>query len=274
LTTCTIDDAARVKAVLERYRPGVVFHLAGVSQVGAAHASPLDAMRINAGGTAALLEGVRLTVPAARVVFASTTAVYGASSAANWDEDSPLAPVSAYGGSKAAAELIGRTYAAAYGLSIVALRCTNVYGPGDPNPARLVPSLVADLLGGRRPRMRSTGTAALDYLFVHDAVRAFIRAAARLEDRTIASGAFNLSAGGRASALEITQMLARFAGRPALAPETGEERESAPGAVSAERARNQLGWAPQWTLEDGLRQTVQWYIDAPCAIGRGAAEEI
>ena len=157
LSMCAIEDAPRIQELLHQHRPVVVFHLAGASQVGAAHASPLEAMRVNVGGAAALFEGVRLVVPTAPVVFASTIAVYGASAAVDGSEDSPMAPASAYAGSKAAAEMIGRTYAASYGLAVISLRCTNVYGPGDPNAARLVPSIIDDLLSGRTPRLRSAG---------------------------------------------------------------------------------------------------------------------
>lgn len=290
LRTLAIEDAAAVQQVLDEYRPVVVFHLAGASQVGAAHASPLDAMRVNAGGSAALFEGVRRVVPAAPVVFASTTAVYGVPARGAGappapaidaerrldvylDEDSPMAPTSAYGGSKAAAEMIARTYAASYDLAIVALRCTNVYGPGDPNRARLVPSLVDDLLSGRTPRLRSKGTASRDYLFVDDAVRGFVHAAVRLEDGEVPSGAFNLTGGASVSALEMARLLGGITGQPAVVPETGAEPESSPPTASAERARTRLGWMPQWTLEEGLRRTVHFYISATCAARRAAAGE-
>jgi dTDP-glucose 4,6-dehydratase len=237
-----------------------VFHLAGASQVGAAQASPLHALRVNVGGAATLLEAVRIAVPEAPVVLASTTAVYGATPSPAWTEDSPMNPVSAYAGSKAAAEVIGQTYAAAYGLKVVSLRCTNVYGPGDPNPGRLVPSLVDDLLAGRTPRLRSAGTAPRDFLYVEDAVRGFVRAAARLDDGIVTSGAFNVSSGTAASALEMMTRLARLTGRPEVAAQTGAEQESAPATVSSARARTELGWAPQWTLDEGLRETVRAYI--------------
>lgn len=265
-----IENASRMQELLDDLRPAAVFHLAAASQVGAAQASPLHVMRVNVGGTVALLEAVRLFVPAAPVVCASTTAVYGAGEGQAWTEDSPLAPASAYAGSKAAAEMIARTYAASYGLKIASLRCTNVYGPGDPNVARLVPSLVASLLSGRTPRLRSAGTAPRDFLYVEDAVRGFTRAAARLDDGAMESGPLNLSAGTSVSALEMTRLVGRLTGQPAAIFEPGPEAESAPGAVSSERARMRLGWTPQWTLEDGLRETVRSYISATCAT-RGEA---
>jgi CDP-glucose 4,6-dehydratase len=274
LRMLAIEDAAAIHEVLAEHRPVAIFHLAGTSQVGAAHAFPLDAMGVNVGGSAALVEGVRRVVPAASVVFASTTAVYGVSSggadAPAFNENSPLAPSSAYGGSKAAAEMIAQAYAASYGLAIVALRCTNVYGPGDPNLARLVPSLIDDLVSGRTPRLRSNGTTPRDYLFVDDAVRAFVLAAACLEGRVVPGGAFNLAGGVTASALEMTQLLGRLTGRPAVVPETGAEAESAPATASAARAHAQLGWMPRWTLEEGLRRTVHCSASNVCtARGEG-----
>jgi CDP-glucose 4,6-dehydratase len=270
IATVPIENASRMQEVLDDLRPAAIFHLAAASQVGAAQASPLHAMRVNVGGTVALLEAVRLFVPGAPVICASTTAVYGANNGHEWAEDSPLAPGSAYAGSKAAAEMIARTYAASYGLKIASLRCTNVYGPGDPNLARLVPSLVGDLLNGRTPRLRSAGTAPRDFLYVEDAVRGFARAAARLDDDAIEGGPINLSAGTSVSALEMTRLLARLTGHPGIVSEPGPELESVPGAVSAERARVRLGWTPQWTLEDGLRETVRSYISTAYAV-RGEA---
>ena len=104
-------------------------------------------------------------------------------------------------------------------------------------------------------------------------MRAFVRAAARLEDRAVESGAFNLSAGTSVSALEMTGLLGRLTGRPAVVPQTGADTESVPGTVSAERARTRLGWTPQWTLEEGLRKTVHSYIGATCVARREAAGE-
>ena len=256
-----IEDAAAMQRVVEQHRPAVVFHLAGASQVGAAHSSPADAVRVNAGGTAVLLDAIRTFVPDAVVVMASTAAVYGAPAAAAIAEDTALAPSSPYAGSKAAAEMIARGYAAAYGLKIVALRCANVYGPGDPNPERLVPSVMTALLSGRSPELRSRGTAPREFLYVKDAVRGFARAATRLDDGSVGVAAINLGSDSRVTALDLARTLTRLAGHPALDVITGPDVDVVPGSMSSDRALQLLGWRPEWTLDDGLRETVAAYVN-------------
>lgn len=255
-----IEDAIGMQRVVEQHRPAAVFHLAGASQVGAAHVSPADAVRVNAGGTAALLDAVRSHVPEAVVVIASTAAVYGMRAAAAMAEDTALAPASPYAGSKAAAEMIARGYAAAYGLKVMALRCANVYGAGDPNPERLVPSVMTALLCGRSPQLRSCGTAPRDFLYVKDAVRGFARAAARLDDGSVRVAAINLGSGTHVSALDVTRRLALLAGHPTLEVITGSAADLVPGSMTNDRAHELLGWRPAWTLEDGLRETVGVYV--------------
>jgi nucleoside-diphosphate-sugar epimerase len=256
-----IEDAAGMRRVVDEHRPAAVFHLAGASQVGAAHSSPADAVRVNAGGTVVLLDAVRGTAPDAVVVIASTAAVYGPPAAAALAEDAPLAPSSPYAASKAAAEMIARGYAAAYGLKVVALRCANVYGPGDPNPERLVPSVMTALLCGRSPQLRSRGTAPRDFLYVKDAVRGLARAAARLDDGSVRVAAINLGSGTSVSALDLTRRLAQLAGHPTLEVITGSDADLVPGSMTNARAHQLLGWRPEWTLDDGLRETVAAYVN-------------
>ena len=254
-----VEDALGMRRVFELYRPAAVFHLAGASQVGAAHASPAEAVGVNAAGTAVLLDAVRSQARDAVVVLASTSAVYGTQAAAT--EDAPLTPLSPYAGSKAAAEMIARAYAAAYRLKIVALRCANVYGAGDPNPERLVPSVMTALLSGHAPRLRSTGTAPRDFLYVKDTVRGFARAAARLDDGSVDVAAINLGSGTSVSALEVSRKLTRLTGYATLDVITGSDVDLVPGSMTNDRAHQLLGWRPAWTLDDGLRETVASYVN-------------
>jgi CDP-glucose 4,6-dehydratase len=262
LESVALEDEHAMRGLIDDCRPAAVFHLAAASQVGDAHASPVGAVKANAGGTAVVLDSVRRTVPAAPVVIASTAAVYGNTTAGEIDEDSPLAPASPYAGSKAAAEMIARSYASAYGLKVVALRCTNIYGAGDPNPDRLIPSVMTALMSGVAPRLRNNGAAPRDFLYVEDAVRGFLRAAAWLDEGAGPATALNMGSHDRVSPIEVARRLATLAGQPALTAVPGEGSEAAIGSIAIARARRLLGWEPRWTLNDGLRTTVAGYLTA------------
>jgi CDP-glucose 4,6-dehydratase len=261
-----LEDDEAMRSLIDEYRPEVVFHLAAASQVGEAHASPVDAVKANVGGTALVLDSIRRAVPAAPVVMASTAAVYGTTTSGDIDEDWPLAPASPYAGSKAAAEMVARSYAAAYGLKVVALRCTNIYGAGDPNPERLIPSVMTALRSGCAPRLRNNGAAPRDFLYVEDAVRGFLRAAAGLDEGNGLSPALNLGSRHRVAPIEVARRLATLAGQPELGAVAGQGVEMPIASIAIERAKRLLGWEPRWTLNDGLHKTVAGYMTAAQAV--------
>jgi nucleoside-diphosphate-sugar epimerase len=256
-----IEDAVGMQRIAEQYRPAAVFHLAGASQVGAAHISPAEAVRVNVGGTGVLLDALRSNAPDAVVVIASTAAVYGTGSATALAEETPLSPSSPYAATKAAAEMIARGYAAAYGMKILALRCANVYGAGDPNPERLVPSVLTALVNGRPLQLRTCGSAPRDFLYVKDAVRGFACAVARLDDGRVTVPAINLGSGTRVAALELTRKLAMLAGHPMLEVITGPIADPVSVSMTNDRAEQLLGWRATWTLENGLHETVSGYVN-------------
>ena len=155
-----------------------VFHLGAQTQVGAANRSPLETWETNIRGTYMLLEAVREHDGGTRVVVASSDKAYGSHEELPYREDCALQPMYPYDVSKAATDMIARSYAATYDMPVAVTRLANVYGPGDVNWARLIPDTARALVRGERPVIRSDGTPVRDYLYVEDAAAAYLAVAA------------------------------------------------------------------------------------------------
>jgi CDP-glucose 4,6-dehydratase len=194
------------------------------------------------------------------VIVASSDKAYGPSAKLPYVEDQPLDAVYPYDASKAAADVIARSYWHTYGLPIAVTRFANLYGGGDLNASRLVPESVWAALAGRRPVIRSDGTPQRDFLYVEDAVGAYLAIAEAL-DRA-GGEAFNAGGGRPHAVLEIVKLVFAAAG----APFDPDIRGSGTPAGELDRQyvdHSKLtaltGWQPQVGLDEGLRRTVEWY---------------
>ena len=147
-----------------------VFHLAAQTIVGTAADSPAPTFDANVRGTWTLLEACREHGVEA-VVVASSDKAYGAHDELPYREDFALRPTAPYEASKAAADLIARSYWHSYGLPVAVTRFANIYGGGDTNFSRLIPEAVSAALDGRPPVLRSDGSPERDFLYVEDAAR-------------------------------------------------------------------------------------------------------
>jgi UDP-glucose 4-epimerase len=257
LAEVDICDEAAVGAVFAEARPERVFHLAAQIDVRRSVTEPAFDAAVNVGGTANVLDAARAT-GVGRVVFISTGgALYGegADKQLPLPESTPIAPLSGYGQSKFSAEGYLGLYERLHGLSGMALRLGNVYGPRqDPLGEAGVVAIFCGLLkDGGVPTVYGDGTQTRDYIYVGDVVSAALAAGA-----TRLGGAVNIGTGREASVLDIVRILGELAGRddfdPKFAPpRAGEVQRISLDAALAER---ELDWAPQTTLEQGLRLTL------------------
>jgi CDP-glucose 4,6-dehydratase len=254
-----IGDAAALERALRDQQPELVFHLAGEAIVGEAARAPAETFETNVRGTWNLLEACRV-LEAPRVVAASSARVYGRSPVAVRTESSPLEPADAYAASKAAADVIARSYWQAHGLRVAVARLGNVYGGGDMNASRLVPEAVWAALEGRAPVIRSGGTTRRDFLYVEDAVAAYLAIADLLVSGERAAGqAFNAGSDTRPSVLEVVGAVMAAAGRPFEADLWGADAGETDAAIDHSLLTELTGWRPRVELADGLRRTVAWY---------------
>jgi CDP-glucose 4,6-dehydratase len=270
-----LTEDGLVARALGEYEVDTVFHLAAQTIVGTANRSPLATFETNVRGTWLLLEACRLH-GAERVVVAASDKAYGASATLPYREDHPLQPRHPYDVSKAATDLIARSYWHTYGLPVAVTRFANLYGGGDLNRSRLVPEAIGAALAGRAPVIRSDGTPERDFLYVDDAVAAYLRLADALGDddrggeRAVRGEAFNAGGGRPHAVSEVVELICRLAGtdvapdvRGAGTPAGEIDRQW----VDPAKLRAATGWAPRVGLEEGLRRTIDWYRAHPEALG-------
>jgi UDP-glucose 4-epimerase len=236
----------------------VVFHLAARASVARSVEDPMTTHAANAYGTLVVLLEAR-DAGVKSVVYASSSSIYGDSETLPKSEEMPPAPLSPYAASKLAGEAYCRAFSLSYGLRTSPLRFFNVYGPRqDPNSeyAAVIPRFVARLLDGERPEVFGDGNQTRDFTFVGDAVESCLAAA----DTDLEGEPVNVAAGGRTSLLELLRILGELTGRD-VDPifhdaRTGDVRDS---QASIERAKDELGYGPAVSLDEGLRQTVDWF---------------
>ena len=246
-----------------------VFHLAAQPIVARANEAPAETFDINVRGTWLLLEACRAH-GVAGVIVASSDKVYGPVKEHPYLEDAQLIAGFPYDVSKAAADLIARSYWTTYGLPVATTRFTNVYGGGDGHGSRLIPDALAAALAGRDPVIRSDGSPRRDFLYVTDAVAAYLAIAdgLRAGHEGVRGEAFNGGAGRTYTVREVVECVCRLVGggvRPDIRGEgtPGELRDQ---EVDASKLREVTGWAPTVDLEDGLERTIAWYREYPSVL--------
>jgi CDP-glucose 4,6-dehydratase len=273
---CTVVDGDVVDAqALDRALIGgadAVFHLAAQTTVGAANRAPAETFDVNIRGTWTLLEACRRAGAGAVVVAASDHA-YGPHATLPFrEEDFALEPRYPYDVSKAATDLIARSYFHTYGLPVAVTRSSNVYGGGDLNWSRLVPEAVSAALAGRQPVIRSDGSPKRDFIYVEDAVRAFLALADVLgpEDGGARGEAFNVGGDEPHTVREIVELVCRLAGtdvEPDIRGTGTPAAEIRHKYVDSAKLRRTTGWRPEVPLEDGLERTIAWYRTHVQALG-------
>lgn len=262
VVTGALEDYAAVERAINEQEVDTVFHLGAQTIVGTAYRSPLPTFEANIRGTYNLLEACRVhTNLVERVVIASSDKAYGESEILPYKEEMPPLGRHPYDVSKSCTDLIAQAYYHTYGLPVVVARCGNIYGGGDTNWSRLIPGTIRSLYHGERPVLRSDGTFARDYVYVQDAVDAYMVMAEALNRCEVKGQAFNFGPQQPYTVVEIVATLRRLMGREDLEPVilnrvTGEIRNQ---YLSSLKAKRLLEWEPRYTLEQGLRETITWY---------------
>jgi CDP-glucose 4,6-dehydratase len=256
-----VTDYKLVERVLNEYEIDVVFHLAAQTIVPIANRAPLSTFETNIKGTWTLLEAARRAPKIRRVVVASSDKAYGAHEELPYTEDGPLLGHHPYDVSKACADRIAQTYAATYDLPVAVTRCANIYGGGDLNWSRLIPGTIRSVIRGKPPVIRSDGTLIRDYVYVQDAVAAYLRLAECMGVPGVTGEAFNFGMDDPKSVMEVVQAIIGVSEQPMLEPIVLAEacNEIHAQYLDSRKARRLLGWAPRYSLRDGLRETMAWY---------------
>ncbi len=268
-----VRDQETLERALGEYEIDTVLHLAAQTIVGIANRNPVSTLDTNIRGTWCLLEACRRSPAVRQIVLASSDKAYGGHDRLPYTEDTPLQGRHPYDVSKSCADLVGHAFARTYGLPVAITRCGNFYGGGDLNWNRIVPGTIRSVLRGERPIIRSDGTFVRDYIYVEDGAGAYLLLAEKLaENPDLRGEAFNFSHEAPATALAVVERILALMGSD-LDPDIRDEatHEIREQFLDSARARDLLGWAPRFTLDEGLRRTIAWYEEF---LGRsaGAAE--
>lgn len=246
-----------IGGVIEREKPDVVFHYAAHIEARESMADPVSDAGVNILGSLNVLEGCR-KAGVKKIIFASSGGeIYGSASEMPTPETYLPAPLSPYGVAKFSVEKYLDSYRRLFGLSYLAARYANVYGPRqNPNgEAGVVAIFTGKMLKGGQPLIHGDGRQTKDYIFIEDAVEATVSGFKKgLE------GVLNVGTGKEASVMEIFNKIRGLTGssceeKHVPLPACGFER----GCLSIGRAEKELGWRPKHSLDQGLEKTVEWF---------------
>ena len=273
-----ICDAASISAILMKYRPHAIMHLAAESHVDRSIDGPGEFVLTNIFGTYNLLEAARryweTLEESAKFRFRfhhiSTDEVFGdLDSPKNFfTEETPYAPSSPYAASKAGSDHLVRAWGRTYGLPILVSNCSNNYGPYQ-FPEKLIPLVILNALRGWPLPVYGAGTQVRDWLFVEDHARALIK----IVTEGAVGETYNIGGHNERQNIEVVRMVCGILDelRPSLFDGIDKYEQlitlvkDRPGhdvryAVNASKIERALGWVPQETFESGLRKTVDWYL--------------
>lgn len=261
-----LADYEGVLRVLNEHGVKHVFHLAAQTIVGTANRSPLSTFEANIRGTYVLLEACRAAGVVGQglesVVVASSDKAYGEHDELPYREDFALQPRYPYDVSKACTDMIARSYAHTFDLPVAVTRLANVYGGGDINWSRIVPDTSRALVNGDRPVIRSDGRPERDYLYVDDAVDAYLAVSASLDRPELRGRAWNAGCGSPIAVSALVQGLIAASGNDVEADVQGEgtpHGEIDRQFLDSTAITEELGWRPQVELRDGLERAYAWY---------------
>jgi len=254
-----------IERTLADYEVDTVFHLAAQTLVPTANRSPLSTFDTNIRGTWVVLEACRRH-GVDRVIVAASDKAYGPHDLLPYQENYPLNPLYPYDVSKAAADMLARCYWHTWQVPVAVTRFANLYGGGDINASRLVPEAVTAALAERPPVVRSDGSPERDFLYVEDAVAAYLAIAEMLGRGEGLGEAFNAGSGRSHRVIDVVKLVCRLAGtgvEPEIRGRGTPSGEIDRQWVSFSKLHDLTGWQPRIGLEEGLRRTIDWYRTYP-----------
>ena len=260
LVSGSLEDIAVLERTIGEYEIDTVFHIAAQAIVGIANRNPISTFNANIMGTWNLLEACRRSPMVKNIIIASSDKAYGDQEVLPYSENMPLQGSHPYDVSKSCADLIAQTYYKTYGLPVCITRCGNLFGGGDLNFNRIVPQTIKSIINNEAPIIRSDGTFIRDYIYVEDAALAYILLAEKMEELNIYGEAFNFSNEVRLTVLDLVNMILMQMDsklKPTILNQGSHEIKNQ--YLSAKKAKDILGWEPQYDMEQGLSKTIEWY---------------
>jgi len=255
-----ISNFSLVKDLIDKEKPNVIFHLAAEAIVGEANKNPTRAFKSNIEGTWNVLEASRGKEYVGAIIAASSDKAYGSSKVLPYDEDTPLRGAHPYDVSKSCSDLLCYAYYNTYNVPACVTRCGNIFGPGDSHFSRVVPDAIRCIFNNKQFIIRSDGKFTRDYVYVEDIVNGYIRLAEKVKKLKLYGEAFNFSNENPITVVDIVKKIYSLTGkRPKYKILNKAKYEIKHQYLCSDKARKILGWKPEYTLEKGLKKTIEWY---------------
>lgn len=256
--TCDVKDFSALGELFKKHTFTMCYHLAGLAQVETGQLSPHPTFETNIIGALHILECARI-FHTGKVILASTSHVYGENKVPYREHYAPK-PTRPYETSKASIDLLAMSYARTYQVPVYIARFVNIYGPGDLNFTRLIPKTIRSVLSGSPPEMWG-GQAIRDYLYIDDAVDAYVKLGEVKADGTRKEQIFNFGSSNLCSVKDIIGCVIKHSGVSVAINKIPDLRENEISIqyVSWAKARKLLKWKPKVDIEKGMKQTVEWY---------------
>lgn len=260
----SVEDFEQINSLIKDNKIDIIFHLAAQPIVEVGQTNPIKTFEVNIKGTWNILEAAREN-SVQKVIVASTAHVYGDNPKLPYKEEYFPQPSRPYETSKACADLLAQVYADTYNLPVEIPRFVNIYGPGDKNFGRLIPKVMKGILEGRNPHIWDVGSVR-DFLYVDDAIRAYLMLAEKDLPKTKRGRVINFGTGKPINIVDLVEKIISISKKDSISVKT----ESTPGDrsnevrkqyVSIRKAKRELGWSPKISLEKGLVKTFEWYKD-------------
>jgi nucleoside-diphosphate-sugar epimerase len=250
-----LRDSAVVNKAIEDI--DIVFHLAALVNVDKSISDPFETLTTNVLGTLNLLESARKQTNKPQIIFSSSTSIYGIPKAKKMTEDHMISPSDPYSTSKAAADLICQAYIKTYELPITILRSSTLYGPRQPI-TQFIPRVILQGLSGQVLKLGSLSSYR-DFCYVKDVATAFILAGATPE---AVCQVFNISTEMSINLVDVVEKILKLLGQKSEIKTIDHHRPyeiTFPFTIDSSKLRKVLKWMPQYDIDSGLKETIEWF---------------
>jgi CDP-glucose 4,6-dehydratase len=257
-----VCDYSLMSEIISTNSVDYIVHLAANAIVKNSARDPMSTYRSNVMGTVTVLEAARNVGKCTKIIAASSDKAYGDHEILPYTESTPLATRNTYDTSKACSDLIARTYAHNYGMPIVVTRCSNVYGPGDPNTSRIIPNTIARINRNEPPVLYSdVSLMEREFIYIDDVVDAYLRLMS--SDETTNGEAYNIGGGGPVKITQVVNKILDLMGSRLETTVIKREptfKEISRQYIDASKLFDATGWKQTTSLQEGLATTIQSYL--------------
>jgi len=263
-STVHVGDVADYKFmcdIISMHEIEYIFHFAANAIVRIAAKDPMNCYQSNVIGTVSILEAARNVGKCKKILVSSSDKAYGDHEKLPYTEDMALQPKNTYDTSKACADLVARSYAHNYNMPIIVTRCSNVYGPGDPNMSRIIPNSINRALQGNSPELYSdVSQMEREFIYIDDVIDACLLLI--FSDNNTNGEAFNIGGSGPESVENVVDKILSLMNSPLKTTIKDRDptfKEIKRQYIDASKLNKFTGWVPKVNLNLGLLRTISWY---------------